>query len=226
MERHPQAFEICDSGVVPAPRRTFPPPSFSRETTQSPSPPRLELVLGDLTEESTDAIVCPAPPELVGGGLVNLAIHRVAGPNLARACADALRSFPRELRPGDAVITPAYGLPSRFVIHSVATSHRPGDLTSALKLAQCHRAALRLARENGLASIAFPAFGIGAFGYPVHEAAPAAVQALISNLAVERRPALVRLVLFGPSLFDAYLTATEAHLLEGPSGTGTTVKRR
>src|SRR5690606_37209222 len=140
-------------------------------------------------EEKADAIVCPAPPELIGGGLVNLAIHRVAGPSLARACVDALRSAKRELRPGDAIITRGYNLPSRFVIHCVATSHRPGDHTSSATLTQCHRAALCVARENGLTSIAFPAFGIGAFGYPVHEAAPTAVQALISNLALEKSPA-------------------------------------
>lgn len=77
-----------------------------------------------------------------------------------------------------------------------------------------------MARENGLASIAFPAFGIGAFGYPVHEAAPVAVQTLIKNLALEKSLALVRLVLFGPSLFDAYLAATETHLVDGQASAG------
>jgi O-acetyl-ADP-ribose deacetylase (regulator of RNase III) len=131
----------------------------------------IRVVKGDLTEQTTDAIVNAANPKLLGGGGVDGAIHRAAGPALLEAC----RAIP-ELRPGvrcptgEARITLGFELAARYVIHAVGPIYR-GHPRDAELLASAYRSSLELAVAHGLRSIAFPAISCGAYGYPIDEAA-------------------------------------------------------
>ncbi len=137
----------------------------------------LSLVGGDITRAAVDAIVNAANQAMLGGGGVDGAIHRSAGPELLAAC----RLVP-QVRPGvrcptgEARITPGFRLPARFVIHTVGPVFSSAAESAPL-LASAYRSSLRLAGEQGLTSIAFPAISCGAFGYPLEEAAVVAVEA-------------------------------------------------
>src|ERR1700724_53017 len=142
--------------------------------------PRLALVRGDITKLAVDAIVNAANTTLLGGGGVDGAIHRAAGPELLAEC--------RTLggcRPGEAKLTRGYRLPARFVIHTVGPFWDGGKRGEAETLANCYRNSLRLAVENGLRTIAFPAISCGAYHYPVSEAAQIAVGTTQEFLAGE-----------------------------------------
>ncbi len=150
----------------------------------------IEVVVGDITRQEVDAIVNAANQGLRGGGGVDGAIHRAAGPRLARA-GGALAPC----RPGDAKATPAFDLdpPVRHVIHTVGPVWRGGDSGEAEVLASCYRRSLAVADELGVRTIAFPAVSTGIFGYPPDAAARVAVSTLRSTpTAVE----LIRLVAF------------------------------
>jgi len=138
---------------------------------------RIEVVAGDLTREGTDAIVNAANVRLAHGGGVAGAISRAAGPGLQRAC-DELIARRGPLKVGEAVITDAFGLPCRKVIHAVGPVYGQHGGAEAELLAAAYRSAVELAAEHGLRSLSFPAISCGIYGYPVEEAAPVAVAAV------------------------------------------------
>ena len=147
----------------------------------------LKAIVADITTLDTDAIVNAANESLAPGGGVCGAIHRAAGPELARACA-AIGGCPT----GEARLTGGYKLPAKFVIHTVGPVWRGGRQHEAQLLASCYRNSLKLALENGIHSIAFPAISCGVYGYPPQEAAPIAV-AEVSRF-VREHPEMDRVV--------------------------------
>jgi O-acetyl-ADP-ribose deacetylase (regulator of RNase III) len=150
-------------------------------------PARLEVIVADITKLDVDAIVNAANASLGGGGGVDGAIHRAAGPELALAS--------RALAPcatGDAVMTPGFRLPARHVIHTVGPVWAGGGNGEAELLASCYRRSLELAGGAGLRSIAFPAISTGIFGYPRDEAAEVAVATV--GREADRWPSLERVV--------------------------------
>jgi O-acetyl-ADP-ribose deacetylase (regulator of RNase III) len=158
--------------------------------------PRLEAVQGDITAETTDAIVNAANSGLAAGGGVCGAIFRAAGPGLTEAC-DAVAPCPT----GDARATPGFALPARFIIHAVGPVwHGGGDGEPEL-LASAYRRSLEVADEIGARSVAFPAISTGIFGYPLDLATATAVETVRgANTRVE----LVRFVCFDAATLAAY----------------------
>jgi O-acetyl-ADP-ribose deacetylase (regulator of RNase III) len=159
----------------------------------------IEVVLGDITTERVDAIVTAANESLMGGGGVDGAIHRAAGPKLAEA-GQALAPCD----PGDAKATPAFDLdpPVRYVIHTVGPVWDGGAYGEAELLASCYRRCLQVADELGTKSIAFPAISTGVYGYPPDEAVEVAVHTVRTTPTdVE----LIRLVAFDEETYELYL---------------------
>jgi O-acetyl-ADP-ribose deacetylase (regulator of RNase III) len=163
---------------------------------------------GDITEESTDAIVNAANSSLLGGGGVDGAIHRAGGPAILAECRQIVNKI-GTLPAGKAVITPGGRLTARHVIHTVGPIYRGGERGEAEALGSCHRESVRLADEHALASVAFPAISTGAYGYPVTEAAPIAISATVQALACAKQVTLCRFVLFDISTVRAYQRAAE-----------------
>lgn len=158
-------------------------------------PGRLEVVTGDITRLAVDAIVNAANESLLGGGGVDGAIHRAAGPELLAHCR-TLGGCPT----GAARITPGFRLPARHIIHTVGPVWHGGGHGEPALLASCYRHCFRLAREHGIRSLAFPAISCGVFAYPPDAAARIAAaecrQALADNPGLER----VLLVAFDASM--------------------------
>jgi O-acetyl-ADP-ribose deacetylase (regulator of RNase III) len=165
---------------------------------------RLQVVEADITRLDVDAIVNAANEMLAPGGGVCGAIHRAAGPQLAAECA-ALGGCAT----GDARITRGYRLPARRVIHAVGPVWHGGTRGEPERLRSCYVRALELAQEHGLSSIAFPAISTGIFGYPIEDAAPVAVRAVIATLP--RVPAIERVVFacFGAATLSAFEAALD-----------------
>jgi len=160
---------------------------------------KIEVARGDITKVRVDAIVNAANTTLLGGGGVDGAIHRTAGPELLAEC----RSV-GGCRPGDAKITRGYRLPARFVIHTVGPVWRGGNHGESEMLANCYRHSLQLAVENGIKTIAFPAISCGAYGYPIQDAAQIAVKTTRNFLATVDKIEKVTFVLWGDDIYDAY----------------------
>ena len=160
---------------------------------------KIDIVRGDITKLDVDAIVNAANTTLLGGGGVDGAIHRGAGPELLAECR-ALDGC----RPGEAKITRGYGLPTRFVIHTVGPVWRGGKHHEPETLANCYRNSLQLAVENEIKTIAFPAISCGAYGYPIPEAAQVALKAGRDFLATDDSIDKVTFALWGEDIYEAY----------------------
>jgi O-acetyl-ADP-ribose deacetylase (regulator of RNase III) len=156
----------------------------------------------DITRLEVDAIVNAANEQLAPGGGVCGAIHRAAGPELARACV-AVAPCPT----GDARLTPGFRLPARFVVHAVGPVWHGGNAGEPELLAGAYRAALRLAKAHGLRSIAFPAISTGIYGYPLKPATEVAVHAVRGELAEGSALQQVVFACFGPEVLAAYRRA-------------------
>jgi O-acetyl-ADP-ribose deacetylase (regulator of RNase III) len=173
----------------------------------------LELIQGDITQSDTDAIANAANSMLMGGGGVDGAIHRAAGPELMQALRDIKQQLPGGmLATGKAVITPGFRLKARYVIHCVGPIYdREGDAAPRL-LKSSYQAALSLCRRHGVQSVAFPSISTGVYGYPVDAAAPLALETVQHALLEADAPALCRFVLFDEQTLQAYEKAAAALL--------------
>ena len=164
----------------------------------------MQIVHGDITKVDVTAIVNAANSTLLGGGGVDGAIHRAAGPELLTECR-ALGGC----EPGKAKITRGYHLPARFVIHTVGPIWRGGKHGEALILSNCYRNSLQLAVENEIETIAFPAISCGAYGYPIEQAAQIALETTREFLAATQNIHRVIFVLWGDDVYDAYREALQ-----------------
>jgi len=159
---------------------------------------RVDVMQGDITTLRLDAIVNAANPSLLGGGGVDGAIHRAAGPELLSEC--------RKLggcSTGMAKITNGYNLPVKYVIHAVGPVYRGSDEDRRL-LSLCYVNSLKLAVENHITSIAFPAISCGAYGYPIKEACSIAIDTTFNFLETNRTLKKVVFILFSTQNFDVY----------------------
>lgn len=171
----------------------------------------IQAVIGDITRMSIDAIVNAANQTLLGGGGVDGAIHRAAGPQLLAAC----RGLP-ELRPGvrcetgEAKITPGFNLPARHVIHTVGPVWQGGNANEEQLLEQCYRSVVALAADHSLAELAFPAISCGVYAFPKARACQIAIQTLrslpLSDFGIQQ----VHLVAFDQDMLQTYQTALNA----------------
>ena len=160
----------------------------------------IQIVQSDITKLDVDAIVNAANTSLLGGGGVDGAIHRAAGPELLAEC--------RTLggcRPGEGKITRGYRLPARFVIHTVGPIWRGGKHGEARTLANCYHNSLQLAVENEIKTLAFPAISCGVYGYPIKEAAQIASKATREFFAVSDELQRVIFAVWDEDVYHAYL---------------------
>ena len=172
---------------------------------------RIEVAAADITTLALDAIVNAANETLLGGGGVDGAIHRAAGPALLAAC----RALP-EVGPGvrcptgEARLTRGFRLPASHVIHTVGPIWRGGDRDEPDLLASCYRASLQLARQYGIRSVAFPAISCGVYGYPIADAVEIAVRAVEAWRSRPDAPDRVVFCCFGAEMTAAYRRTLDA----------------
>lgn len=165
----------------------------------------IECVEGDITDQvGFDAVANAANDALRPGGGVAGAIHQAAGPELDKACRPLA-----PIRPGQAVITPAFQLPNRYVIHCLGPVHGVDEPADRL-LADCYRNALALAEEHNVKSIAFPALSTGAFGFPMQAAATIALRTVADIAATLEHVRTIRFVLWGAHALEAHTAALAA----------------
>ncbi|HQA59479.1 MAG: O-acetyl-ADP-ribose deacetylase [Tepidanaerobacteraceae bacterium] len=163
---------------------------------------RIDVILGDITKVEVDAIVNAANKTLLGGGGVDGAIHRAAGPELLEEC--------RQLKgceTGQAKITKGYRLPAKHVIHTVGPIWQGGDANEDELLASCYRSSLMLAVENNVKTIAFPSISTGAYGFPVKRAADIAIREIARFLEENNSIEKVLMVCFDEKTMKAYSEA-------------------
>ncbi len=169
----------------------------------------LELMIGDITGQETEAIVNAANSGLLGGGGVDGAIHRAGGPEIARECAE-IRHRQGGCPPGQAVMTTGGKLKARYVIHTVGPIWNAGDEGGDEILRSAYLSSLRLAKARGIRSLAFPSISTGAYGFPVERAARIALQAIKDFLTAEASQgelSKINFVLFSERDFEVYKRA-------------------
>lgn len=165
---------------------------------------KLKILLGDITQQKVDAIVNAANCSLLGGGGVDGAIHRAAGPELLKEC----RTL-HGCETGQAKITKGYDLPCAFVIHTPGPIWRGGNNGEAGLLESCYRSCFRLAEENGVKTIAFPSISTGVYSYPLEAAAAIAVNTILDEIGKNPEIKSVSMVCFSPDVKAAYEKALE-----------------
>ena len=158
----------------------------------------IEIIVGDITQQSTQAIVNAANSKLIPGGGVDGAIHKAAGPNLYQECKKL-----GGCKTGQAKLTKGYNLPSKYVIHTVGPIYK-GLKKDKEKLELCYINSLKIARNNDIKSISFPAISTGIYGYPIEEAAKIALTTVINDLEKKHVIELVRFVLYDSKGLDIY----------------------
>jgi O-acetyl-ADP-ribose deacetylase (regulator of RNase III) len=174
---------------------------------------KLSLLQGDITRQSTDAIVNAANSGMMGGGGVDGAIHRAGGPAILEDCKQIISQQGR-LPTGEAVITTGGNLQAKRVIHTVGPIWHGGHSGEPELLASAYRQSLKISVENGLESISFPSISTGAYGYPLKLAAPIALETVIDFLKRDESINEVVFVLFEDRTYQEYARALEALLPE------------
>lgn len=167
---------------------------------------RIELTQGDVTAQAVDAVVTAANSGLLGGGGVDGAIHRAAGPELMQ---ETGQRFPEGCPTGSAVATGGHNLPVKYIFHAVGPIWRGGTQGEADLLAGAYHRCLELAVENDCCSIAFPAISTGIYGYPTDLAAKLSLETARDFLLEHNRPEHVRFVLFDAGTYGAYARVLE-----------------
>ena len=160
---------------------------------------KIEIKIGDITKEKVDAIVNAANTTLLGGGGVDGAIHRAAGPELLKECATL-----GVCKTGEAKLTKGYNLPAKFVIHAVGPVWHGGNTNEIALLASCYSNSLRIAKENGIKTIAFPAISTGAYRFPLERAARIAIKTVKEFLSANTEIDKVIFVCFDQKTYDTY----------------------
>ncbi len=188
-------------------------PRPARPVTRAIGEAKLTLVLGNIVNETVDAIVNAANSSLMGGGGVDGAIHRAGGPAILKEC-KGIRKHRGRLPPGNAVETTAGFLPAHHVIHTVGPVWHGGNQNEAETLRSCYTESLRLARELGARTIAFPSISTGVYGYPPEDASKVALAAVRNVLSSGGPLEEVRFVLFDPETFGAYERSFHAMMEE------------
>ncbi len=168
----------------------------------------ISIIQGDITRQTTDAIVNAANSSLMGGGGVDGAIHRAGGPAILEECIKIVAQHGR-LPTGQAVITTAGNMQAKHVIHTVGPIWHGGNQDEASLLASAYRESLKLAAANKLSSISFPSISTGAYGYPVDKAASIALKEVVAFLQQSTSIKEVVFVLFDSHTLDAYKKALE-----------------
>jgi O-acetyl-ADP-ribose deacetylase (regulator of RNase III) len=168
----------------------------------------LELVMGNITDETTDAIVNAANSSLLGGGGVDGAIHKAAGPALLAEC-KKIREQRGPLPPGQAITTSGGNLKAKYVIHTVGPVWQGGKVNEPQILESCYCNSMEQANLKACNSVSFPSVSTGAFGYPVGPAAQIALRVIADLLHEPRSVKLVRFVLFDQRTYKAYAAAAE-----------------
>lgn len=170
---------------------------------------KLTLVIGDITKQKVDAVVNAANSSLMGGGGVDGAIHRAAGPKLHEECMEIVKRQ-GECPTGEAVITSGGNMPAKYVIHTVGPVWFGGNANEPKLLANCYTNSLKLAIKNGIKTIAFPSISTGAFGYPVDKAAIVAIKAVKDFLESNDGIDEVIFVLFNDTIYNEYENALKS----------------